>query len=217
VQVDWPRGTDGLIELDLVDHDGVLIDLDVTAAKAELDIGPLTVSCNTVLEATTAGVAGNLLTMTFVGDGAGVGNITRSVNAFTYHFAPSISTVLNFETLVNALAGADDLIAVKTSGANNILNPGGGDEFGPTAFVNGATGDERLEFSVRSTLGGDPLFSKLAIKAPGAVGRYLFALVNADTIDIFNRVIFDVWATVATAQRQVVAPSYFNVSPRMRA
>jgi len=108
VQVDWPRGTDGVIELNLVDHDGQLVDLD--------------------------------------------------------------------------LAGAD-----------------------------------RLELTMRSTLGGDPVLAKLAMKVSTAVGRYSFSIASADTIDLSGRVIMDVWATKAAAQQQVVAPSYFNVTPRMRA
>lgn len=78
-------------------------------------------------------------------------------------------------------------------------------------------GADRLELSVRSTLGGDPLKSWLATKTAGELGLYGFALASADTIDFSGRLVMDVWATRAGAQRQVVGASYFNAGPRVRA
>ncbi len=89
------------------------------AAKASLALDPLTGgNMDTVIEATTAGTAGNSLTIALV-HSAGVANggtLTRVGNAFTFTFKGGTTTVGNFETAVTALAGADDLIAVKTSG-----------------------------------------------------------------------------------------------------
>jgi len=89
------------------------------AAKAQLALDPLTTgNMDTVLEATTAGTAGNSLTIALV-HSAGApngGTLTRVGNAFTFTYKGGTTTVGNFESAVTALAGADDLIAVKTSG-----------------------------------------------------------------------------------------------------
>lgn len=76
-------------------------------------------------------------------------------------------------------------------------------------------GLDRLEMSFRSLLGGDVILSKLATKLT-ALGQYSFAITKADTINFAGRLVMDVWATRNSAQRQVVGPSYFDVTPRVR-
>lgn len=106
VQVDWPRGTDGSVELRLVDHDGQVVDLDID-------------------------------------------------------------------------------------------------------------GSDRVTLSVRSSVTGGFLKSWTGAKATDELGKYTFSIASADTIDFNGFLIFDVWATKAGAQRQVVAASYLRVLPRM--
>lgn len=80
-------------------------------------------------------------------------------------------------------------------------------------------GTDRLELSLRQTYGSDPSTRRLASKvAGGGLGSYQFDMVRTDTLDVFTgRMIFDVWVTRGSAERQVVSPGYFNISPRMRA
>ncbi len=87
--------------------------------KASLALDPLTTgNMDTVLEATTGGTAGNSLTIALVhsAGAANGGTLTRIGNDFTFTYKGGTTTVANFETAVTALAGADDLIAVKTTG-----------------------------------------------------------------------------------------------------
>lgn len=58
--------------------------------KASLDLDGPSTNINTVIEATTGGDAGNALTFRTVADGAGVGSITRSGGAFTFHYATGV-------------------------------------------------------------------------------------------------------------------------------
>lgn len=78
-------------------------------------------------------------------------------------------------------------------------------------------GADKLELSIRSSLGGDPIKSWAATKAVTPVGLYSFAIASADTLDFFGRLIIDVWATRAGKQRQVVGASYFNSTFRGKA
>jgi hypothetical protein len=90
--------------------------------KAFLDLGDEITNVDSVIEATTAGIAGNSITIAFVADGTGAGSFSRVVNALTFHFEDGVTTVANFEAAIAALAGADDIIAVKTAGTGaNIL------------------------------------------------------------------------------------------------
>jgi hypothetical protein len=76
-------------------------------------------------------------------------------------------------------------------------------------------GLDRLVFSVRQPIGNDALFEILATKL-AQVGRYQFVVASNRTIDYHGRLIYDVWATRAGAQQQVMFPAYLNVTPRMR-
>ncbi len=108
--------------------------------KASLALDPLTTgNMDTVLEATTAGTAGNLLTIELV-HSAGApngGTLTRVGTAFTFTYKGGTTTVANFETAVTALAGTDDLIAVKTGGTGADILSATLDLLSPTAFAGG--------------------------------------------------------------------------------
>jgi hypothetical protein len=112
----------------------------LVAIKASLALATKTTHCDTIIEATTAGVAGDLLTIAFAADGAGAGSITRVGTNFTFHFADGVTTVTNFQTAVAALAGADDLIGVKTNGTGANVLTAAADVFAATALDNGADG-----------------------------------------------------------------------------
>lgn len=107
------------------------------AVKAERDFGTVdTFQLDTVIEATTAGTAGNSLTLALVAGGSGTGVLSRIGNAFTFTFETAVTTVADFEAAVTALAGADDLIAVKTpgTGATVLVTA---DAFAATALAGG--------------------------------------------------------------------------------
>jgi len=110
------------------------------AVKAELDLGTLGEGdLDTVVEATTAGDAGNSVTVAAVGDsggGAGV-TISRVGSALTIHYESGVSTVANVETAIAALAGADDLIGVKTAGTAATVLTAPADNFSATALAGG--------------------------------------------------------------------------------
>ena len=76
-------------------------------------------------------------------------------------------------------------------------------------------GLDRLVFSTRQTFAGGALFEINATKEP-QLGRYLFTVSSGKTIDYNGRLIYDMWATRAGAQQQVMGPAYLNVTPRMR-
>lgn len=93
---------------------------------------------NTVIESTNVG--GNDITVTLVGDsGVGAG-VTISVvgRAVTIHYESAVSTVANVETAIGALAGANDLIGVRTPGTGATVLTAPGANFGPTALTGGA-------------------------------------------------------------------------------
>jgi len=89
------------------------------SAKASLDLGTVTTNIDTVLEATTGGTAGNDIAVTLTGSNAASG-VVITVDASNSHvvvaFDPDDTTVADLETAIGNLAGADDIIAVKTSG-----------------------------------------------------------------------------------------------------
>jgi hypothetical protein len=105
--------------------------------KSSLTFVGITTDINTVLEATTAGVAGDSITMAFVADGSGAGSITRSGTAFTFHYESTVTTITNFEAAIAALAGGDDLIGVKTPGTGATDFEAPGDTLAATNFSGG--------------------------------------------------------------------------------
>jgi hypothetical protein len=108
-------------------------------AKSFLAIDvPASAAWNTIVEAHTAGVAGDSITIASVEDGTGAGAVTRVGTAFTVHFKDGVTTVAQIEALIAALAGADDLIAVKTPGTTQIYKLlAADDQFAATALAGG--------------------------------------------------------------------------------
>jgi hypothetical protein len=138
-------------------------------AKAELDLDTPSTNCDTIIEATDAGTDGNSITILFV-DGSLVddGELTRDGTDFTFTFKHNVTTVADFEAAVAALAGDDDLIAVKTAGTAGNTLVTTDDEFVATPLAGGTTeanpisrrfagpeGDNGL-WTVHSIIGGSP-------------------------------------------------------------
>lgn len=110
------------------------------AAKAFLALDPLTTgTMNSTIEATSVGTAGNSLTIALV-HSAGApnsGTLTRVGLAFTFTYKGGTTTVLDFENAVTALAGADDLIGVKTPGTPGNILSAANDQLTATALAGG--------------------------------------------------------------------------------
>lgn len=143
------------------------------SARAELDLDITWGGLDTIVQANLAGTDGNAITITTVADGSGAGSFTRSGTALTFHYETAVTTVANFETAVGALAGADDIIGVKTTGTGATVLTAPGDTKGPVALA-GGTDDEvnfhstpdhlyarrlRLKFVASSTSGDGTLYA----------------------------------------------------------
>lgn len=90
---------------------------EVAAIKAVLDLGTLgDGKLDTVVEATTAGAAGNDISVVLSDDGeAGTGVVvTDAANLVTITYEAGVSTVLDVETAITALVSGS--VAVKTAG-----------------------------------------------------------------------------------------------------
>lgn len=111
------------------------------SVKAEKELAGLgDGKLDTVIDATTAGAAGNSITLAATADGSGTGTLLRSGTAFVFHFEAGVTTVANFETLVAALAGGDDLFGVKTGGTGGTALVSGS-AFVATALAGGIDGN----------------------------------------------------------------------------
>lgn len=98
------------------------------------------------------------------------------------------------------LVDSIDLYLVDEAGNPVLLNLGGGD----SVTLSVAQGQGQGQYF---TLTG----TAVADNRPGV---YTFGVSRVNTIDLVGRLVYDVWATLGGASRQVVAPSYFNVTPR---
>jgi hypothetical protein len=89
-----------------------------TAAKASLDLSPNTATpLDTVLEATTTGVAGNEITVTLSYLPAIFSNVLIAVSGDDVVVTfKSGATIADLESAVSALAGSDDIVGVRTAG-----------------------------------------------------------------------------------------------------
>lgn len=108
--------------------------------KAELDLGGLAGGdLDTVIEATTAGLDGNSITVALTGDSAPAGgvSIARVGTTFIIHYESGVSTVGDVETAITGLAGADDLFGVKTGGTGATVLTAPADNFAATALAGG--------------------------------------------------------------------------------
>lgn len=129
---------------------------------------------------------------------------------------------------------AIELLAVWTAGPDydgaplNTAKPidlaRGMDLIIPITFVDATTrrpidlnldGGDEMVLTVRQTFESEIIFSKKATKPSFA--SYEVALVAADTLDLAGRLVYDLWVKRIGVNQQVVAPSYFNVTPRVKA
>lgn len=106
--------------------------------KAELDLDTPSAALDTIVEASTAGAAGNSITVAAVGDSAPAGGVTIQEvgNAVTIHFEDGVSTVANVETAITA---SSTLIDVKTPGTGATVLTSA-DNFTATNLAGGADG-----------------------------------------------------------------------------
>lgn len=149
-------------------------------AKAELDLGTLAAgNLDTVVEATTAGTAGNSITIAAAGDSPPAGGVTiaRVGTTFIIHYETGVSTVANVEAAITALAGADDLFGVKTGGTGATVLAVATDDFAATALAGGRSG---FSTSVLATGGNISIFGSVN----GATT--LTAQVSQDNVTFFD-------------------------------
>lgn len=114
------------------------------SAKAELDFGPMTGgNFDTVIQAVVDGATGNNLFVQVLGDGAPASGVVINVvgDAIVIHFESGVSTVLNVENAINALAGANDVIDVKTPGTPALVLTSSGVTVPPTNLAGGFSVD----------------------------------------------------------------------------
>ena len=139
-------------------------DTSVSATKAFKDFGDVgTGNFDTVIEAHTAGVAGNSIRVGLVGDSAGAVSITQEVVGevrFVYiHFQPGVSTVTNVESAITALSGANDTIDVKTGGTGATVLAATDDEWAPVALATGTDASgETSAAAMTAIVNADPDF-----------------------------------------------------------
>lgn len=109
------------------------------SVKASLDLDTVSADLDTVVEATTAGTAGNAISIIVVGDSPAAGGVTIDVvgDVVTIHFEDGVSTVTDVETAIAALAGADDIIGVKTGGTGATVLDAATDEVAETSLAGG--------------------------------------------------------------------------------
>ncbi len=100
---------------------------------ATLDLGSVTVNIDTVISARSSGDAWNEITIAFVNDGAGVGSLTLSGLAYTFHFDDAVTTVADFEDAI----GASDLLIVTTPGTGANTFDTGDDTLAATPLAGG--------------------------------------------------------------------------------
>lgn len=107
----------------------------VKASKGNLSTG-----YDAVIEADTAGVEGNSITVSLVGDSTPTVRITRTGTAFVIRYETGVSTVADVNAAITALAGADDLIGVKTAGTTATVLTAPASDCVATALAGGNDG-----------------------------------------------------------------------------
>jgi hypothetical protein len=130
--------------------------------RAQRDFGPQAGSFDSILRAVTGGTAGNGITVALTGDSAPAAGVTisRVLLAFVIHYESGVSTIGNVETAIAALAGADDLIEVKTAGTGATVLTAVGDNIAAVALTGGVAG-----FTLPSTTGKIGLLTTAASQA----------------------------------------------------
>lgn len=128
--VDAPDAKDAAVV-----HAAVAADYGV--AKLALDIG--TSDLDTVVAATSAGTAGNSITVQATGDsglGAGVDIVVVS-GTVHIHYESGVSTVADVEAAIDALSDPDDIILINTPGTALTVLTAPGDDFVATPLAGG--------------------------------------------------------------------------------
>lgn len=132
IAVSGIKTTDQIVgSLNLTD----LTDLAVDAKKADENAWGDS-SYDAGLAATTAGAAGNAITIRLIGDsatGAGVA-IVRNDTHFVIHYESGVSTVADVNTAIEALAGANDLFGVASAGTEAAALTSPADDCEPVAL-----------------------------------------------------------------------------------
>ena len=116
---------------------------DAVAAKAELDCGLYADNAlDTVLETHAIGADGNDYEIILAGDSPGAAGVTIDIDfvntIMTVHFETTVSTVGDVEAAITALAGAENVIDVKTPGTGATVLVNADDAFGPVSMTGGA-------------------------------------------------------------------------------
>ena len=123
--------------------------------KAFLDLAvPGSATLNTVIEATLAGTGGNAISFRTVAGGSGAGVLSRIANAFTFTYESTVTTVANLEAAITALAGADDLIAVKTPGTGGNVLTAVADTFAATLLAGGTDSEGTFDLLIEKSVDG---------------------------------------------------------------
>lgn len=123
---------------------------------AELDFAGLNGVSAIVVEATTAGAAGNSLSVAAVADAAGAVTISVADGLVTIHFKPDVSTEADIEAAITALSGANDVIGVKTTSSTPASVWAAGDAFAETSLA-GGTGTEGVATTETPSVASDKL------------------------------------------------------------
>lgn len=117
---------------------------------------------DSVLQAHNAGLNGNLIDVTLIGDSAPASGVSVVVTPngdgyhVTVHYESAVSTVGNVETAITALAGPNDVIDVKTPGTGATVLTAPADNSGPTLLA-GGVGVETID-QIVADLTGDAAF-----------------------------------------------------------
>lgn len=79
---------------------------------------------NTVLQATTAGSAGNSIRLKFINSGAGAGTLTAVGDDYTFAYQSGVTTPANFQAAVAAYAGAPfQVLTANTAALGALTHP----------------------------------------------------------------------------------------------
>jgi hypothetical protein len=144
------------------------------ATKASLDLAGETTNVTTVVEAQVAGTTGNSITLEFVADGIGVGNLDESgYPAIVFHFEDAVTTVTNFEDAITA----STYLAVKAAGvgANTFADPG--DVMGATNLA-GAVNESLVTPIATAGAGSTFVPANVIVYLDGARGDSLSVIRN---------------------------------------
>ena len=161
-----------------------------------------------VLEAHTGGVAGNDWKVVMVGDsgvGAGVTvNVNAGTKTVTIHYESGVSTVADVNTAITALAGADDVVDVKTAGTGATVLTSPNDNVGVTNLEGGVDGAGVIASVSGSLL---TVHYQSGVSTVAQVEAAIAALAGAD--DVIDVKTAGTGATVLTAPADNITAAAF--------